>query len=1122
MKIDTILAVYDLYEANVFNITDKYQDVSIHDYLKQFAENLPGQHRGPFIKKITNLLVNDDRFHYAVRELPAGAPDWAQRALASEQLFAFKPSEELNDTLQHITHYLSAAAEDAVKSPSPDQKIVAQRELDAFPKAENIDVIKKKSDIFFTRGSRKAARDTTGLEKIFDSGEDYIWYKLTDAAAFQREGKVLQNCIGTIYTKERIDKDKQAIAVLKNPSNESVAAMRIQVDKREILEVKGKNNKPPIEKYMIPTIKFINHMKLEPSDHATHDLQRAGYYYDEPEKQILTRPQAIQKFVKSEPIAEVGGGLTLAKSTVTNDDLFDYLYVNLVSHHRYRYIGNGRHPQIYDLRDASNTPVVTALVKDNKLVSLTSHRQQPGAVQEAAVHQEPQVSSTSLILIKELLKRGVITSMEKGIQRQLLWQDKVRWDPATKEFGELVSSEKDIDTDKAHVKWKAFTDRTTLKQLFSSLQSDADDLEGPVGDYSLKDIERIYVDSKTEIGSKDEDDDDDDDDDSESQVTYMVLKTKDGAALPIRAVFKGGDSQVLANNAGFKGVSSYTRGNRDQRAVNSLIALANKENLSLPKSVQLNHGIIRSNDKYKQYDPKFEKVVGKTTAAKLDLSNLSPGDRLAALSYVTSSSHIVDIGTSPRGSDVLTIADSVARLGNKAKHYYGTDTKSDISKWTKGELKDVYNELFKGGTPETLYVVDVKYGADKKTRTTLLVDGKKIIRVDSNTAGEKWQKWSDYDTVARQLNQFADEHGFTYEPQALVPLHAKKPTSAEHSSELRVAGGKVTTAANMKKQDIEAARQKGRFQMEGTDELKFADGAKLERMDPVDQATWIRQTMHGHGGGKGEAWKIFNKEGNAVAIIVVERGNVTAMYGKWAAAAPAASAQAAIGMRGIVSSLLPYVKKAAETFGWKSASNAMTIKKDSKVHGDLQAVERSGARRRSYLRNTERLLLSLGMLIKGPNPFAARRYGASNYLLVTAQGKALLQKLKTKDVGVLDSFTSAELPKEFVAPTRRVLPPKAKGKWAVSTATPRVGSKAESALEKFKKITDDTGTMPTRGAFMQILMAPPFGMSKLGAQTYYYTTKAKYAAIGESFSALAAWELRHDPFFGSFSRFLVG
>lgn len=1114
MRIDTILAVYDLYEANIFNITDKYQDVSIHDYLKQFAENLPTQHRAPFIKKITNLLINDDRFHYAMRELPAGAPDWAQRALASEQLFAFKPSEELNDTLQHIMHYLSAAAEDAVKSPSPDQKIVAQRELDAFPKAENIDVIKKKSDIFFTRGTRAAGRDTTGLEKIFDPGQHYTWYKLSTDEAFKREGKALQNCIGTNYTRARITSANQAIAVLKNPSNESIAAMHIQVDKREILQVKGKNNKPPIEKYMIPTIKFINHMKLEPSSSAVYDLQRAGYFYDEPEKQILTRPQAIQKFVTSKPIAEVAGGLTLAKSTVKNDQLFNDLYGNMMGH-RYGYgYGDRDTPEVYDLRDSSNMPVVTAIVKGGKLVSLTPHRTQPAAVKEAVAQKEAQVSSTALLLIKELLKRGLIRTMEKSIQRQLLWQDKTRWDPITKEFGALATSEKDIDTDKAHMKWKVFTDRNTIKQLFSSLQSKDDEPEdAPFGDYKLSDIERIYLDSKTEILSPEDTEDDDDDSQGDAQITYMVLKTKDGAALPVRATFQGQQSNVLSQNAGFKGTSSYTRGPRDERAVSSLVSLANREKLSLPKTIQLNHGIIRSDNQYHRYEPKFEKDTGKIPAAKLDLSNLSPGDRLAALSYVTSSPKYVETAARNQGSDILTIADSVAK--DSSERYGGTP--SDISKWSRVDLKELYDKLFQGGTPETLYVMDVKYGADKKTRTTLLVDGKKIVRVDSNTAAETWQKWSDYDTVAKQLNQFAEEHGFTYEPSALVPLHAKKPTPSEHSSELRVAGGKVTTAANIKTQTIEAGRQRGRFQMEGTDELTFADGVKFVRMDPTEQATWLRQVMHGHGGGKGEAWKILDTEGKATAIIVVERGNVIAMYGK-----SRHNPEGNIAIRGVIPRLLPHVKKAAETFGWKATSNIMTIKKNGRVAVDLAALERRGPRRRHRLRTTEYFLLTLGMIRRGANPNAARAGGASDYIIVTPQGKTLLRQLQTQDTGVLDSFTAAELPKDFAAPTRRVLPPKAKGKWAVSTAKPRAGTKAETALEKFREMIGADGTLPGRGPFMQVLMRPPFSMSKLGAQTYYYTTKAKYAALGESLSVLAAWELKRDPFFGSFSRFLVG
>ncbi|TFG96266.1 hypothetical protein E4H12_11450 [Candidatus Thorarchaeota archaeon] len=1126
MRVDSILNIYDLTEANILNIKDEYKGVSIAGYLKTYADNLPAQHQKPFYKKITGLLVNDERFHYAIREVPADAPDWAKVAVEKQELFAFQPSQELNDTLEQITHYLAAAADDAVKSPSPDQKIVAQRELDAFPKAENLDVIKKKSDEFFKRGSRKAGREIAGMEQMFDAGDGFVWYKLVDEEAFRREGKALQNCIGSIYTAARMKRDNQMIAVLKTSSNESAAAMRINIAKKEMEEVKGKNNKPPIERYMTATIAFLNQMKLKPGYNAMYDLKNAGYYYDEDKEDILTKAQAIQRFVTTTPIAKVGQGLTLTKGDVSNKTLFQDLYGNLLGRHRSfsRYQepvvlnmqtprqtpAEKLHPDIYELRDSSNIPTITAIVSDGKLLGIGRHRQE-ATVQEAEA-ETVETSTPTLLLITQLLKLGLITTMDQSIQRQILWQERLRWDAKTKEFVSLGKSDREVDTDKKHMKWKVYDDPSVVKQLFTSLASeDNDDDKGMVGDYTAKDIVRIYVDNQTTTT---------DDEDGDTEVTHMILQTRDGAALPVRAIYKQGSGEVVARFAGFQGTNRWHPGDRSERVVNSLVGLANKEKLALPKSVRLNHGIVRSKGHYERFEPKFEKVAGKQSAIKLDLSDQSPGDRLAALTYVASNSKYVGSTTDHR-DDILSIADAI-------RHGHWTATSGeDVGKWEKGELHRIYKDVFRGGTPETLYVVDIEYGTDKKAKVTLLVDGTKVIRVDNTTTTQRWQKWTDYDKVAQQLNQFAEEHGLRYEPAALVSLRTPKASVKNHTGELRIADGKVTTAATEKTKSIEGLRQRGLYQMEGTDELKFEDGAKIVRMPPAKQAAWVRGKMSGEGG-QGEGWEIYDKDGKAMGIITVNRGgNLMSMYGRGSGY----NASTDITDRGIVPNLLPYVKKAAETFGWKTEkSRMMNIAPDGKLHRTLSHYRNyASSPRRAYLRDPEKLLKAMGFLSnslpagRGDDRMRSNRY---QRLTITDEGKAALTRLNGKGkVGVMGNVTGAALPKDFEAPARRARPKKERaagaGKWKVSTAAPRSGTKAELALGKFREMTND-GVLPTRSQFISILTQPPFNMSKSGAQTYYYTTKAKYAALGESLSELAMRQLKNDPILQSFKRFLLG
>lgn len=150
-------------------------------------------------------------------------------------------------------------------------------------------------------------------------------------------------------------------------------------------------------------------------------------------------------------------------------------------------------------------------------------------------------------------------------------------------------------------------------------------------------------------------------------------------------------------------------------------------------------------------------------------------------------------------------------------------------------------------------------------------------------------------------------------------------------------------------------------------------------------------------------------------------------------------------------------------------------------------------------------------------------------ICIAPAGLRILADLKKGTrVNILDNIASAKTPDDFVAPKRKELPKKAPraakgtGRVKASTAAPRTGTAASRALTKFKSMVDSLERIPTRAEFMQVLMAAPFNMGKSGAQTYYYTTKGKYAALNEAFSAQASWELLIDPTFRSFKSFLIG
>lgn len=265
-----------LNEANVFNASIPYKNVSIKQFVQQhIGNNIADPEITKILtKKLSTFLINDERFLQPIRQLPDDAPEWAQQAAATGQLMVFVPNQQLNDVVSNIIHYVQAAEQNL---DATDNNIIvqAQRELASIVKQPNLDELAGRADQYFkATASKQSVKDIEGMNGIVDY-DGWIWYKLDTHEAFVREGNTLQNCIGKHWTHEKTNREGMQIYILRTPANDSVVAVRAK-DKK-VFEIKGKNNKPPVEKYMQPVFKFIRDYQFDISS-AEHELIRAGYY----------------------------------------------------------------------------------------------------------------------------------------------------------------------------------------------------------------------------------------------------------------------------------------------------------------------------------------------------------------------------------------------------------------------------------------------------------------------------------------------------------------------------------------------------------------------------------------------------------------------------------------------------------------------------------------------------------------------------------------------------------------------------------------------------------------------------------------------------------------------------
>lgn len=976
MNIYDITKTYILNEANVYNVKQPYNDVSIDAFIKQFIPNISTpEMQNIFAKKMQKLLLNDARFHNAVRDLPPDAPDWAKTAAEAGELVYFIATEELNDLVNNITHAIAAMEEDAAQTANKDQQSFAKKEMSGLGKVENLDVWNKKSNEYFKRGSRTAGRDEAGLKHIYDAGHGYNWYLIETEDAARRQGKTLQNCIGSYWTLGKAKREGFALVVLRDTKGNAYVAGRIQVAKKEMYEMKGKNNKPPVEKYMPYVIKFANHMKLSVSDSGSRDFVNAGYFYHEKTKKWYSKSEAIRDLVQTEELGKIAFGLSLRRVVVENKELFYMLYEKMAqmlgatNYNKSSLSTNG--VSIYEARDKNNLPIITGLVQDMRLSAIKRHS---ATVTESFIFLEDIEGVKDALtdkagreFISELYRRKLIDSIDGRIARTLFWQEKMAYNEEEGKYMPREDSTNTVDSGKGLHKWEHITDRNILNQIKGTLYG-ADGSGGDntlPGDFNFKDVKDVYT---TTVLPPSEDR-------KGNSVILVLLNMKDGSVFPIHVM----GEDLINRGTGYSDLQSNTYHKSvevDNKTVDSLVSLANKQKLNIPRFVRINHGIIKDGDTWGRAKTTPKDVEG---GQVFDLTKYDGGDRLAAIYGISN-----DPSVSPGKADKFDIQDELGEVARKWSGRGSYGQPSETSPWGGKKLKDAYEHLFGGGTPDHIYAVELGYGVGRKHKTLLLTDDKTIVKMDTGTGSHEWQSWDDYDQVAKQLNVFAEKHGLTF----------GKNSTKDHR-EFREKGGKIFSATELERGRLQKNLDRGRFGKDAADSIEFEGGHTLSRMSPQEQGTWVRQSLKRNTRVPGEAWLLKDSIGETAGIVQVVNGKIAAVYNKKedeyrqggvnTPDQPNRKTKLSAKVAGLV-------RGAAEAMNWDiKPDNQFVIKKNSKEYYALANMRHQSKRRYHGGTQAEKRLVDAGMVT------VTRPSGRLQIFTINPQGIAAFTGLRGGD-----------------------------------------------------------------------------------------------------------------------------
>lgn len=1090
-----------LMEANLINGKDPYNGVSIVSFLEPYTNGLAtAEAKQMFMKKLSRLLMADERFLYAVRELPPNAPAWAQQALEKGDLVFFQPSDELKDNVENLSHYVASLEQD-IAGGDANTKAVATRELQGFPKAESLDLLIGKVQEYFSRGSEKQeATNAEGMKAVLEAPGGYVWYRLEEPKAFYREGQTLQNCIGRNYTAENTRATNTVIYVLRDSSNNSVVATRIKDN--EMQEVKGKNNQPPIPRYMPAVQKLINTFNITLASGGQQDVGNSGYYYHE--GLLYSKPQAIAKLISVPKLYDIPGTTAYVGKVVSESaKLVADLYL------RNSYYWREEVPNIYEARASDKDPLVAVHVDEKGTVDRIIRLSGKTAVKEADDQQRVPSSSGSVLpsMIEVLVKHDKIKTLASNVIHEIYWNDGASWDNETKTFSyrnKQVSREHKPKQKGTHT--LEVYEGPAAQQLVKQLQPtdhyySTDSKEAVASSTNVKAVYTTVVRAGSEVVGK------------ETNKVLVVVEYKDGST----ALYSVRGSEVDMSQVGFTRTGSRWQQEevvRDGKTVNTLLALANEQGFKLPRRFTISHGLSYREG---QYVPLPEltpsEVPGDPPAVVFDLASLDTMDKATVLARALSTNdtkpHTTPFTKEFKFRGVTQSLDRVL-AGVKEKDYWSSDRARDADdpKVTDADIKKWTEEAFGTTKPSAIYRVTIKYGAGKGGKVSLVTSGKEVVFIDSETLDHTWQSRNDYQVVADQLNQFATNTGLTF------------ARSATHKSpQLRVASGKIVPAETLAKSRMEKrlSRDKGVTGRVGT--VTFADGASAKKMDHEEFGAWsahgIRRSI------TGTPWEISDADGNVIGVVAASRdGTITRVFANPSGVEGSGRTFDVNGRQFPIQPVadgrvMPYVKALASEFGWTKTSPSMNIKgtdrrgklllKAYNSMRDTASISRQwdGAsheyKKGNEYYNVAKPLESAGLIT------IRDRDGASHDIAaITQKGREVARRLRNnEEVSWTEFGSTAQLSDEYQrpaepAPTERVPRVERPAGEARAERAPRApmeggGSKADRAMQLFRQMTDDNnGTMPTRSAFIAALQQPPFNMTPAGASTYQYNVKAKY------------------------------
>ncbi len=238
----------------------------------------------PLSRELANQNTPDNLI--TLPALPENASDGLRRAFSKEgqgRIYAFAPTSTMQEQINHISDWLKAAVHNnepwlsKCDEQGRPKKLLKMGSLEQAAKEAN-----KAMRIFSQKAAAQPYNEATGERTVITFADGHRIVQLLTPEALDHESADVGHCIGEGAYDYKLKSGSHVFYSLRDPQRKGHATIEVKVESNDLMQCKGKENKPPISRYMPYIQAFLKRKQfnLKESANMTGLIQANGEYYD--------------------------------------------------------------------------------------------------------------------------------------------------------------------------------------------------------------------------------------------------------------------------------------------------------------------------------------------------------------------------------------------------------------------------------------------------------------------------------------------------------------------------------------------------------------------------------------------------------------------------------------------------------------------------------------------------------------------------------------------------------------------------------------------------------------------------------------------------------------------------